>query len=88
VSWLMNIINLKLRSGGCLGQELPAFTAVFPNFRENECAVGLAYVDLTKRVMDVAEHLNDGQFTNMESMLMTFSCEKCLLSVCDDVSGI
>ncbi|CAN6445983.1 unnamed protein product [Victoria cruziana] len=57
----------------------PAIVALSPIFRENECLIGLAYVDLTKRTMGIAEFLDDSQFTNVESALVALGCKECLL---------
>ncbi|CAK9330010.1 unnamed protein product [Citrullus colocynthis] len=60
-------------------QDSPAIVALFPYFRENGCIVGLGYVDLTKRVMGMAEFLDDSHFTNVESALVGLGCKECLL---------
>ncbi|XP_031474444.1 DNA mismatch repair protein MSH2 [Nymphaea colorata] len=57
----------------------PAIVALSPIFRESECIIGLAYVDLTKRTMGIAEFLDDSQFTNVESALVSLGCKECLL---------
>ncbi|GLT76516.1 hypothetical protein SLA2020_481690 [Shorea laevis] len=60
-------------------QDTPVIIALFPNFRENGCTVGLGYVDLTKRVLGLAEFLDDSHFTNVESALVALGCKECLL---------
>lgn len=62
-------------------QDTPVIVALFPNFRENGCTVGLGYVDLTKRVLGLAEFLDDSHFTNVESALVALGCKECLLPV-------
>ncbi|KAL2935434.1 DNA mismatch repair protein MSH2 [Bienertia sinuspersici] len=62
-------------------QDSPATVALLPNFKENGCTVGLGYVDLTKRVVGLAEFLDDSQFTNVESALVGLGCKECLLPV-------
>ncbi|GAV69895.1 MutS_V domain-containing protein/MutS_I domain-containing protein/MutS_II domain-containing protein/MutS_IV domain-containing protein/MutS_III domain-containing protein [Cephalotus follicularis] len=60
-------------------QDTPVVVALFPNFRENGCTVGLGYVDLTRRVLGLSEFLDDSRFTNMESALVALGCKECLL---------
>ncbi|CAN1241702.1 DNA mismatch repair protein MSH2 [Linum perenne] len=60
-------------------QDSPVIVAVFPNFRGNGCTVGLSYVDLNKRVLGLAEFLDDSHFTNVESALVALGCKECLL---------
>lgn len=60
-------------------QDSPVIVALFPNFRENGCTVGLGFVDLTRRVLGLAEFLDDSQFTNVESALVALGCRECLL---------
>ncbi|KAL6994905.1 MutS-like protein [Sarracenia purpurea var. burkii] len=62
-------------------QESPVIVALTPNFRENGCTVGLGYVDLTRRVLGLAEFLDDSHFTNVESALVALGCKECLLPV-------
>uniref|UniRef100_A0A803NC62 DNA mismatch repair proteins mutS family domain-containing protein n=1 Tax=Chenopodium quinoa TaxID=63459 RepID=A0A803NC62_CHEQI len=62
-------------------QDSPATVALLPNFRENGCTIGLGYIDLTKRVVGLAEFLDDSQFTNVESALVGLGCRECLLPV-------
>ena len=40
-------------------QDSPATVALLPNFKENSCNVGLGYVDLSQRVVGLAEFLDD-----------------------------
>ncbi|XP_024030767.1 DNA mismatch repair protein MSH2 [Morus notabilis] len=60
-------------------QDTPVVVALVPNFRENSCTIGLGYVDLTKRVLGLAEFLDDSHFTNVESALVALGCKECLL---------
>ncbi|XP_054814711.1 DNA mismatch repair protein MSH2-like [Prosopis cineraria] len=60
-------------------QDSPVVVALSPNFQENECTVGLGFVDLTKRVFGMAEFLDDHHFTNVESALIALGCKECLL---------
>lgn len=60
-------------------QDTPAVVALCLNFRDNGCIVGLGYVDLTKRILGLAEFLDDSHFTNVESALVALSCKECLL---------
>ncbi|GMJ13536.1 MUTS homolog 2 [Hibiscus trionum] len=60
-------------------QDTPVIVALLPSFRENGCTVGFGYVDLTKRVLGLAEFLDDSQFTNVESALVALGCKECLL---------
>ncbi|ERN05433.1 DNA mismatch repair protein MSH2 isoform X1 [Amborella trichopoda] len=62
-------------------QDTPVTVALFPSFRDNECTVGLAYVDLTKRILGMAEFLDDTQFTNVESALVALGCKECILPI-------
>ncbi|EYU19022.1 hypothetical protein ABFS82_09G054300 [Erythranthe guttata] len=62
-------------------QDSPVIVAVVANFRENGCTVGLSYVDLTKRVLGLAEFPDDSHFTNLESALVSLGCKECLLPV-------
>ncbi|KAI3991777.1 hypothetical protein MKX01_038175 [Papaver californicum] len=59
-------------------QDSPVIVALYPNFRENECTIGLSYVDLSKRVLGLAEFVDDSQFTNVESALVALGCKECL----------
>ncbi|XVF53954.1 hypothetical protein PTKIN_Ptkin05aG0141900 [Pterospermum kingtungense] len=60
-------------------QDTPVIVALLPKFHENGCTVGLTYVDLTKRVLGLAEFLDDSHFTNLESALVALGCKECLL---------
>ncbi|KAG5536279.1 hypothetical protein RHGRI_023903 [Rhododendron griersonianum] len=60
-------------------QDSPVIVALAPNFRENECTVGIGYIDLTKRVLGLGEFLDDCHFTNVESALISLGCKECLL---------
>ncbi|KAK8655963.1 hypothetical protein V6N13_108525 [Hibiscus sabdariffa] len=60
-------------------QDTPVVVALLPSFRENGCTVGFGYVDLTKRVLGLAEFLDDSHFTNVESALVALGCKECLL---------
>ncbi|XP_076922811.1 DNA mismatch repair protein MSH2-like [Bidens hawaiensis] len=60
-------------------QDSPVIVAVFPNFRETGCTVGLSYVDLAKRVLGITEFLDDMRFTNVESALVSLGCKECVL---------
>ncbi|KAI9094771.1 hypothetical protein K1719_026577 [Acacia pycnantha] len=60
-------------------QDSPVVIALSPNFRENGCTIGLGFVDLTKRVLGMAEFLDDSHFTNVESALIALGCKECLL---------
>lgn len=60
-------------------QDSPVIVALFPNFHESGCTVGLGFVDLTKRVFGLAEFLDDSHFTNVESALVALGCKECVL---------
>ncbi|XP_020097414.1 DNA mismatch repair protein MSH2 [Ananas comosus] len=60
-------------------QDYPVTVSLFPIFRENQCTIGLSFVDMTKRKLGVAEFLDDSQFTNLESVLVALGCKECLL---------
>ncbi|KAF3648791.1 hypothetical protein FXO38_17992 [Capsicum annuum] len=60
-------------------QDSPAIVALAPNFDQNGCTVGLGYVDITKRVLGLAEFLDDSHFTNLESALVALGCRECLV---------
>ncbi|CAL9184503.1 unnamed protein product [Musa hybrid cultivar] len=62
-------------------QDSPVTVALFPVFRENQCTVGLGFVDMTKRKLGTVEFLDDSQFTNTESVLIALGCKECLLPV-------
>lgn len=60
-------------------QDTPVIVALCPNYRESECTIGLSFVDTTKRMLGLAEFLDDSQFTNLESALVALGCKECLL---------
>lgn len=60
-------------------QDTPVTISLFPIFRENQYTVGLSFVDVTKRKIGLTEFLDDGQFTNVESVLVALGCKECLL---------
>ncbi|KAJ1394697.1 P-loop containing nucleoside triphosphate hydrolase [Sesbania bispinosa] len=60
-------------------QDSPVVVALSLNFRENGCTIGLGFVDLTKRVLGMAEFLDDSHFTNAESALVALGCKECLV---------
>ncbi|KAK8954987.1 DNA mismatch repair protein MSH2 [Platanthera zijinensis] len=62
-------------------QDAPVTIALFPSLRENQCIVGLSYVDMTNQRLGLAEFLDDSQFTNVESVLVALGCKECLLPV-------
>ncbi|MED6172134.1 MutS-like protein [Stylosanthes scabra] len=62
-------------------QDSPVVVALSLNYRENGCTVGLSFVDLTKRVLGMAEFLDDSHFTNVESALVSLGCKECLLPI-------
>ncbi|KDP20084.1 hypothetical protein JCGZ_05853 [Jatropha curcas] len=62
-------------------QDTPVVVALIPNFRDNGCTIGLSYVDLTKRILGLAEFLDDSHFTNVESALVALGCKECLLPI-------
>ncbi|KAF6160878.1 hypothetical protein GIB67_041932 [Kingdonia uniflora] len=62
-------------------QDSPVIVSLFPNFRDNECTLGFSFVDVTKRVVGLTEFLDDSQFTNVESALVSLGCKECLLPI-------
>lgn len=60
-------------------QDSPVIVALCLLPRDNECNIGMGYLDLTKRVLGLAEFLDDSQFTNLESVLVALGCKECLL---------
>ncbi|XP_068636946.1 DNA mismatch repair protein MSH2 isoform X1 [Aristolochia californica] len=60
-------------------QDSPVIVALYPNLRENECTIGMGFIDMTKRTLGLAEFLDDSQFTIMESALVALGCKECLL---------
>lgn len=68
-------------------QDSPVVVALLPNVRENSCTVGLGYIDQTKRVLGLAEFLDDSHFTNLESALVALGCKECLVPLESGKSG-
>ncbi|XP_048330049.1 DNA mismatch repair protein MSH2 isoform X2 [Ziziphus jujuba] len=68
-------------------QDTPVIAALLPNFRENSCTIGLGYIDLTKRVLGLAEFIDDSHFTNLESALVALGCKECLMPLESGKSG-
>ncbi|KAJ6852089.1 DNA mismatch repair protein MSH2 [Iris pallida] len=62
-------------------QDSPVTISLFTNFRENQCTVGLSFVDMTKRKLGLTEFIDDCQFTNVESVFVALGCKECLLPV-------
>eukprot|EP01018_Ginkgo_biloba_P026125 Gb_33909 [translate_table: standard] len=60
-------------------QDTPTIIAVQSAIHEGDCLVGMAFVDLTKRTLGMAEFLDDSQFTNLESSMVALGCRECLL---------
>ncbi|CAN4098259.1 unnamed protein product [Withania somnifera] len=60
-------------------QDSLAIVALVPNFDQNGCTVGLGYVDITRRVLGLADFLDDSHFTNLESALVALGCRECLV---------
>uniref|UniRef100_A0A1D1Z5I0 DNA mismatch repair protein MSH2 n=2 Tax=Anthurium amnicola TaxID=1678845 RepID=A0A1D1Z5I0_9ARAE len=60
-------------------QDSPAVVALYLNFRENQCTVGLSFIDMTRRAIGITEFLDDSQFTNVESVFVALGCKECLL---------
>ncbi|KAL3748736.1 hypothetical protein ACJRO7_009904 [Eucalyptus globulus] len=65
----------------CDMQESPVVVAIVPIFRDAGYTVGLGYVDLTNRILGLAEFIDDSHFTNLESALVALGCKECLLPV-------
>ncbi|KAF3543519.1 hypothetical protein DY000_02004503 [Brassica cretica] len=59
-------------------QDTPVVVSLFPSFQESRCFVGMAYVDLTRRVLGLAEFLDDSRFTNLESSLVAIGAKECI----------
>ncbi|KAH0934368.1 hypothetical protein HID58_011485 [Brassica napus] len=59
-------------------QDTPVVVSLFPSFQESRCVVGMAYVDLTRRVLGLAEFLDDSRFTNLESSLVAIGAKECI----------
>ncbi|GJZ65086.1 casein kinase 1-like protein [Tanacetum coccineum] len=62
-------------------QDSPLIVVLILNFREPGCTVGLGYVDLAKRVLGIAEFLDDSHFINIESALVALGCKECILPI-------
>lgn len=62
-------------------QDSPVVASLFPHFRENGCNIGLGFIDITRRLIGLAEFLDDSHFTNVESALIALGCRECLLPV-------
>nr|AAT67044.1 DNA mismatch repair protein [Petunia x hybrida] len=60
-------------------QDSPVIVALAPNSSQNGCTIGLGYVDITKRILGLAEFLDDSHFTNLESALVALGCRECLV---------
>lgn len=60
-------------------QDSPVIVALLPFFRDHGCTVGLGFLDLTSRILGVAEFLDDSHFTNVESALVALGCKECIL---------
>ncbi|XP_030532305.1 DNA mismatch repair protein MSH2 isoform X2 [Rhodamnia argentea] len=63
----------------CDMHESPVVVAIVPIFRDAGYTVGLGYVDLTNRILGLAEFIDDSHFTNLESALVALGCKECLL---------
>ncbi|KAH0891562.1 hypothetical protein HID58_053991 [Brassica napus] len=59
-------------------QDTPVVVSLFLSFQESRCVVGMAYVDLTRRVLGLAEFLDDSRFTNLESSLVAIGAKECI----------
>ncbi|GAU19053.1 hypothetical protein TSUD_193900 [Trifolium subterraneum] len=62
-------------------QDSPVVVALSLNLRESGCTIGLGFVDLTKRLLGMAEFLDDSHFTNVESALVALGCKECLVPI-------
>ncbi|XP_004508573.1 DNA mismatch repair protein MSH2 [Cicer arietinum] len=62
-------------------QDSPVVVALSLNFCENGCTIGLGFLDLTKRLLGMAEFLDDSHFTNVESALVALGCKECLVPI-------
>jgi hypothetical protein len=60
-------------------QESPVVMAIFPSAKENERLVGMAFVDMTKRLIGATEFPDDDQYTNLESAIVALGCKECVL---------
>lgn len=68
-------------------QDSPVVVALLPNIRDNNCTIGLGYIDLTKRVLGLAEFLDDSHYTNLESAFVALGCKECLVPLESGKSG-
>ncbi|CAJ2634896.1 unnamed protein product [Trifolium pratense] len=62
-------------------QDSPVVVALSLNFRESGYTIGLGFVNLTKRLLGMAEFLDDSHFTNVESALVALGCKECLVPI-------
>uniref|UniRef100_A0A7N0V7H1 DNA mismatch repair protein MSH2 n=1 Tax=Kalanchoe fedtschenkoi TaxID=63787 RepID=A0A7N0V7H1_KALFE len=60
-------------------QDSPVTVALFLSFRGTGCTVGLGFVDVTKRIIGLAEFLDDSHFTNVETAVVSLGCKECIL---------
>ncbi|KAJ3670194.1 hypothetical protein LUZ60_010518 [Juncus effusus] len=60
-------------------QDSPVIVSLNPVFRENQYNVGLSFLDITRKKLGIAEFLDDSQFTNVESVLISLGCKECVL---------
>lgn len=60
-------------------QDSPVVMAVQFLLKENERLVGLSFVDMTKRVLGCTEFLDDDQFTNLESAMISLGCKEMVI---------
>lgn len=67
-------------------QDSPVIVALFSSFRENQYTIGLGCLDMTKRVIGLAEFHDDCQFSNVESALVALGCKECVVPVEGDKS--
>ncbi|KAK9118528.1 hypothetical protein Scep_016621 [Stephania cephalantha] len=62
-------------------QDSPVIAALYPVIRENEIIIGMGFIDLTNKILGLAEFLDDSQFTSVESAFVALGCKECLLPV-------
>lgn len=60
-------------------QDTPVVLAVTTTVKESERLVGIAYVDITKRILGMTEFLDDDQYSNLESAMVALGCRECVL---------
>jgi DNA mismatch repair protein MSH2 len=60
-------------------QDTPVIVSLLSISRENQCTVGLCFIDMTRRKLGIAEFLDDCQFTNVESVMIALGCKECLV---------